>query len=307
MRSNNYSNVEPPSDCPQPSDLSAWLDDEKHDLEEEHLNVCSECAYRLSCYRGIDEAFQTASAPPDGLTENVKSVCHASGGILHMPLAHVITPSFLKSCAAVLVVVFSAVSAFQLYQYQANLEANGRSDAYLNQAVAEILAGERNTTRFGNTYYGIDTSSAYFGMVDDYSGNGSSPARSAEWLENHSIRVAGHGKSLPVKPVSNRLSDDRLFPRTVHHVWVVDDLEKSAGMFENSLPPDCEDMVSVPEENSLRYKVLLSDGQLRELIRELNSKGWTLLSPADFNSEKVNDLADFGREVLYAIDIVTAD
>ncbi|MFW6414226.1 MAG: hypothetical protein ACOCZS_02885 [Verrucomicrobiota bacterium] len=295
------------SDCPSSLDLSAWLDGESTELDEQHLTNCRDCSEKIKCYRSVDEVLQTMSAPPTGLTEDVKAACRASNGILYMPLAHVITPQFLKSCAAVLVVVFSAVFAFQVYQYQDRFEANKGGDEHLNRAVADILAGKRKMITSGNTYYGIDSSSSYFGMADGYRWDTPSSKRSSEWLDSHSIRIAGNGDSIPMNTFSSNLVNNNPLPRTVHHVWVVNDLHGASRMFEDMLPSNHKDIVSAIEDKALRYKVLLNDKQLRELVRELDNQGWNLVSPATFDEREMNDLANFGREVLYAVDILATE
>ena len=146
---------------------------------------------------------------------------------------------------------------------------------------------------FGFQFYNSSSSSQSSGSAN----NAGDPLADSE--------ESGQGRLLEIREQGSQPNNS--LPGSVHHVWVVNDLEKSSEILNEVIPNSCTRILQERGDNYIKYCLVLKDDQLQRLVDALGKRGWALLPEDQPPPVEPTKLTMAGREIMYSVDIVSSN
>ena len=226
--------------CPPISELSAYHDEEStSEAVRNHLKVCSSCREDLRLFDRCDDTVRLMSTPRDGLVQDVQARCRQLASEPPPPLSFPVQVPLYKLVAA-LAVLLTVAALFYFGRSPENEEVAARNSDRIN-----------NSLSFNDQLFGSrpDSERSILNVAPVGKSPGLSPAvRLAH--TNAADLQRQLNRSLPRRVVGVGMPTVAL-PRTIKHVWVVDDLDECARMFSDILPADARWLYATRDRKSV--------------------------------------------------------
>ncbi|MDD4540096.1 MAG: hypothetical protein PHT80_13860 [Lentisphaeria bacterium] len=270
------------STCPSVEQLSQFLDLTVADLSQpqwdvvaSHLQECVACRNKVAAYQRLDQALQVAVLPPAGLADRIIAACqdaNARESIRPFPWWR---SGWGKAGIAAAVLAFAGLTAVNVStsgsgdSFVASAPQASATPAMLPAAAEPLLA--QVATAVDEPPPAEDGAIATGALYERGKLSGSINSQDLRTVS----RMAQKNQVAPATAVKS------LLPDTVRHVWTVDDLARSRQRLA-----DASTAMQAPvawsnddEQGRLKAVLLLTDGELQQLVDRLGDGHWALVSP----------------------------
>ncbi len=272
--------------CPSVLNLSTWHDGEKDPAITDHLESCQKCRRITEDYARIDAAIQAAMPRHrEELAEKILARCRRSQPA-RLILFH------LARAAAILMIVLGLVGMF-LQRYQSETAPQIAAPAAISERIS--IADLDNWQ--GNYLVLIKVGD----QLRPLHGPRLAEPRPRQFRPQVRDQLVGiedaRRQTLPATAI---------LPRTVQHVWVVDNLEESQRKLLELLPEGTRCAISGnTEEETLMFTLWLEEEQAQTLVdRMAGELDWALVSSDLPQPGQGNRMIWRGGEIQYTCSLI---
>ena len=289
--------------CPTNEELSEYYDAQAGEEERggqfqrvrEHLAGCEKCRKTLESYGMIDRLMADALAADEGLTERVKARCRAAELQRRW--------RSIGRVAAVVAVVIGVMAGVWLSERKGS--GGGEIAVVPTSEQPEVVAVV--TESLGEKKPSVESLTAAEAPLSDewltwheptaesvqasLSRNGMSgkDIRTVGMQQGNQGKLAGQGGAAEINDA-------------VRHIWMVDDLAASRGLFTIFAKRSGVKTVFADKDGGLIVQFRgLTDRQLQGLVEQLNARKWALVSPMLPQPKQWERVKFTGKPVTYTV------
>jgi len=270
------------STCPSVEQLSQFLDltvadlsQPQWDLVASHLKECAACRNKVAAYQRLDQALKVAVVPPAGLADRIIAACQDANAHETIQPFPWWRSGWGKAGIAAAVLAFAGLTVVNVStsgsggSFVASAPQDSATPVMFPAAAGPLLA--EAATAVAAPPLAEDGASATGALYERGKLSGSVNSQDLRTVS----RLAQKAQAAPAAAVKY------LLPDTVRHVWTVDDLARSRKRLA-----DASTAMQAPvawsnddERGRLKAVLLLTDGELQQLVDRLGDGHWALVSP----------------------------